>query len=483
MKQRIIYLLSAVCLISVSLLSITGCKEDTLIDASVIPAGDTANTFIIPDTVTILTKTVFADSLATSIYVAGIPVIQGLGTVDNQIPGDPYFGKTNASIYFQVVPPTLGFTFPATPDSAFLILPYAGFMWGDSTATNVPQTFNVYQLADSITKDSTYYSYTTKAVDRSNLLGSVTVSYNPTTMHPSLADSLYIDGRNVQPHLRVKLSQDFINKIKNEAANGTSFSGYASFLSFLKGLVVEPDTTAGFGNTLYYFQLDGTNDYNRANILFYYPGKNSSNVDTELTTSLYFDPTYDSHFNKVKRNLTGTPTGNLVASTNSSDSLIVIENEPGAALDIQIPNVKYLPQHPILKAELIITQITNDFTALPFLDQYEKFVPPARIYPVGIKADGTTYTIQDRYPTSSVEPLIFIDGLRKDAVVNGKTVSRYVVNIPREIQKAIIEKRDTLHLRINGAVTYPGAYRLIGGGRNLSNPDLRIKLNIVYSKI
>lgn len=485
MKQRFLPLFAAVCFIGISLL---GCKEDTILDANVIPVGDTANTVAVNDTLLILTKTVFDDSLVTSLSTSGVPIIQALGTINNQITGDPYSGKTNASIYLQVVPPTLGFTFPKTPDSAVLILPYAGFTWGDTTATHATQTFNVYEIADSLSTGVTYYSSTNKTVDRSSLLGSATISYNPTTLHPGIEDSITINGTRLQPHLRIKMSQAFVDKIKNEAATGNSLKAYADFILFLKGLCIEPDTTAGFGNALYYFRLDGNTDYNRANLLFYYTDKNSSNQDTVKTASFFYNSTYNAHYNKITRNYTGTPTAAIMASTAASDSVVILQNEPGAALDIKIPNIKSIfsdnKAKPIIKAELIITQVTNDFITLPNSnDQYQKFTPPSRLFPVGISPTGTTYSIQDRFPTSSIEPLLFMDGLRRDAVIDGKTVSQYVLNIPREVQKAIVEQRDTLHLRVSGAVTYPGAYRLIGGGRNLSNNNLRIKLNIVYSKI
>jgi hypothetical protein len=94
---------------------------------------------------------------------------------------------------------------------------------------------------------------------------------------------------------------------------------------------------------------------------------------------------------------------------------------------------------------------------------------------------GAVYTIADRYPTSSNEPLNFIDGTRRVAYVNNQKVYQYILNIPREIQSAILKKRNFVHLRLNGTVSFPGAYRLKAGGNKHSSS--KIKLNIIYTKI
>jgi hypothetical protein len=453
------------------LLAFTSCKEDTILDASVVPVGDNAFTVALPDTFTILSKTVKDDSLVTSLSITGVPIFHGVGRVTT----DQYAGDVNASLYFQVIPPTLGYVFPKTPDSAFLVLPYGLFTWGDTTASNISQQFEVYEVTDSLAKDTTYYTSTEKAFS-STAIGSASVGFS------SLKDSVTVLGVKRTPHLRIKLSQAFVDKIKNEAANGTALKSYADFFRFLKGIHVRSTTP---GNSLFYFFLNGASDFTRANIQFYYIDKTAANVDTVKYSSFFFDQNLCAHYNKVDRKYNTAGIQAVLAQSGSSDSINAIHNEPGGAIDLKFPFIKYLPKQPIIKAELVITQVTSDFTTLPGmqLDDYQKYFAPARLFPVGVSSTGTTYTIMDRFPTSSTEPLIFIDGQRKDVTINGKTLARYTINIPREVQKAIVEQRDTLHLRINGAVTFPGAYRVLTGGRNLNNTDLRVKLNIVYSKI
>lgn len=59
-------------------------------------------------------------------------------------------------------------------------------------------------------------------------------------------------------------------------------------------------------------------------------------------------------------------------------------------------------------------------------------------------------------------------------------ITQYRINIPREVQRAIVNKTDTLHLRINGTTRLPGAYRLVLGGKGSA---YQAALNITYSKL
>ncbi len=448
----------------ISFTALFSCKEDTIIDANLVPAGDTINSIIIPDTLTIYTKTILDDSAVTgdSIYIAGVPINHAMGTIAT----DPYSGKTTAGIFFQVIQPSLNFTFPVAPDSAVLILPYARFTWGDTTVLT-PQTFNVHEVTGDFPKNKIYTSKSDVAYDP-QILGSTTI-----TSYDKLDDSVTDLGANKQAHLRIKLNDNFLNKIKN-ANTSTNLNSYANFLSYFKGFYIEPSSTTT-GNALFYIQMissSSATDYNRANVLFYY-----TESGTVKTKSFFYDPTYAARFNKISRDYTGSPTNNLFTSTNATDSIFVIQNEPGAALDVVIPYVKNLPQRPINKAELIITQYS--FTG----DGSDKYFSPSRLYPTRVNSDGTTQAILDRYPLEYTEPLLFIDGEKRTVSIAGITYTQYVINIPREVQRTIIEKRDKLHLRIAGASGYPGAYRLIGTGRTINDANLRIKLNIVFSKI
>lgn len=444
---------------------LNACREDIILKANLIPSSDTIKVGQ-TDSITILTRTFFSDSLITSQSYSSIPIYHALGTVTN----DEYFGKTHAEIYFQVVPPTLDYKFPVAPDSAFIVLPYSGFSWGDTIHST--QTFKVYKVADSLNKDSNYYCFTTKAVDRSKIIGSVSVR------HSDFKDSSNVYATYWNRVLKIPLTKDFVDEIYNESqkTDSSALSTYPKFLKFLKGIYIEPDTNNG--TVLHYFRLDGGTDYTRANILFYYSIKDTTNNTTTVkNSSFYYTSTYAAHYNRIIRKYTGPKVSSLLNSLNKSDSIMIIQNEPGLVADLRFPYIKYLPKTPINKAELIITEYS-------FLgDNKDVFFHPSRIYPVGVNDTGKTYNVLDRYPLTYSSPLVFMDGNIRTMQLGSTTVNQYILNIPREVQNAIVLQKDTLHLRISGAANYPGAYRLItAGGKSFSNSLMSVRLNIVYSK-
>lgn len=446
-------------------LSVTSCNEDSIIKAGITPTTDNIlSDNKIGDTLTILAKTIYDDSLNTSFTPSSFPVVHGVGTLF-----DPYAGNTNWGVYMQVIPSAANLTLPAAVDSAVLILPYAGFSWGDTSGTAYCN-YRVYRVTDDLSKDSVYYSKQSKHYDFSNPM-SVVTSVNMS----SLKDSVKVSGSNRMPHMRIKLTDAFRDFLVNTAKNS---GDNAAFLSVLKGLYIAAADTNNPEKVrrIPYFILNGSADYQRASIALYYSENGNTNPDNVKASFLSFVPTDCAHYNYISRRFS-TNLSNLLNSTAKSDSIVILQNEPGGAIDIRIPHLKNLPVGIINKAQLVLTLVRQ------YGDSIEKYTEPARIYPVGIDASGKSYTILDREPLTSTAPLDFIDGNKRTVTLpNGQSAVQYYINIPREVQKAIVNKSDELHLRINGTITYPGAYRLIVGGTH-SNSLYKIRLNIVYTKV
>ncbi len=425
------------------IMALYGCKESTIVDSNLLSSADDINTITFPDTLPIITRTVYDDSIITSYNVA--PVYGGLGTVN-----DPYFGRTSAGIALQLVPPTTAFQFGKKPDSAVLILPYSGFGWGDTGNGNQLQKFTVYQLQEKMSLDADYYSFQRFPVDRTTPLGTAEVS---------LAE---IKTSSV-PHLRIKLSQAFLDKLYSQ--DKSVYSSYPDFLNYFKGLYIEPDTTSSIANALYYFRLDGTSNLNTAGIVFY--------ATDSVMTAFSFSTGSCAQYTWLSRSLSPAVT-NYLNSKATADT-ILLQNEPGTAFEIIIPGIQSIPKSMINMARLEISLLPDPMNAI--------FTPPSRIYPIGVDAGGGSYNIADRLPLNSASPLDFIDGRSRPVIANGDSRLVYTINFPRELQQAILQGKDELRLRITGTQTFPGAYRLIAGGRGFSNPDYRLKLNIVYSKL
>lgn len=461
--------ISSILLLAASLAAFTGCKEDTIVKASVAPGDNGLGTELVPDTLTINASNVFADKLKTSEKISGIPVVHALGTIV-----DPYLGTTNAGIYMQVLPTTAGFRFVAegtnyTVDSAVLILPFYGFAWGNRTDPK-PQKFRVYRIDEAMSTTADYYSNQHLNV-RNVPLADVTLN-----MKSVLNDTPSAAGvKTPYRHIRIPLGQDFVNDVVNNIGTAT-FENDANFLNYFKGFYIAPDSTVNINNQtdlLAYILLDGSADYARASVAFYY----RENGGTETKTA-FFNYQRDqassktANFNQISRNFNGYPVQQIIGN-NFSDTL-VLQNDPGLNIDLRIPNLDKMPVSAILKAELVITQIKSGVGA-------DSLQVPNRIVPKGVDAAGNEYEIADFSASDYTAALVFVDGTKrteKDA--NGNDIITYRINIPREVQKAIIDKRNELHLRIKGGTGFPAAYRLVAGSRN--SGTYKMQLNIVYSK-
>lgn len=478
MKQRFPSL-AAVCFAALAMaLSFSSCREDSIINSSLTPAVDNIHTFGIgpdfnngTDTVTILTKTVFQDSVVTSSRNNGFPIYHALGFME-----DPFAGRTFAGIYSQFTPTATGTTISTTPDSVVLVLPFSGFVWGDTT-TQQAHTIKVYAISEGFSKDSSFYNYNRKAT-AAQVIGTGTVvtgHSNGNSGSGFIQDSVKLsNGQSYTPHLRIKLDA---NWVANSFIPAVAYdSSYAAFTTQFPGLfIAETDTTMGMGaapKSLPYFRLNGTSDiYGSAAILVYANG-------SDTATQFPYNETYCAHFNRITRNYTGYPIASLLSSSNSSET-VAMQNGPGAAIDFVLPDIKGLAQKLpagaiINKAEIAFVQVNTGY-------QDQTFFPPLRLYPQGVNASNGIYTIADRYPVNDAS-LNFMDGMASSGTRGGNPVTLYRINFPRELQQAIVAGVGSLHLRIGGTVNFPAAYRVVLGGRANANANYRPTLNIIYSK-
>lgn len=471
MKQRFITLAASACAALLAALTMSSCKEDSIIKSSLTPAVDNIHTFGIgpdfnngTDTVTMLTGTDFQDSVITSARGNGFPIFHALGYMT-----DPFAGKTAASIYAQFVPTATGVKLTGNLDELVLVLPYAGFTWGDTTVPS-QHNVNVHAITEDFSKDSTYYNYSSKATS-STIIGSGVIITGPAGTAGRIQDSVTVRGKKTAPHLRISLSEAFKNEFSNALAYDTS---YIAFTKQFKGLyLVVTDSAASSARSLPYFRLNGTAAvYGSAALLAYTGGKDSPVVQFPYLEN------YAAHFNRIRRNWVGYPITNLLDKS-VTQSYLAMQNAPGAVIDLRLPFIHKLPKNVVInKAEITFTMV--NYPGQSTMDDV-RFFGPARLYPQGINTSGGQYTIADRYPVND-QQLEFMDGTPTTAVVGGQTLTTYKLNIPREVQQAIIANNQGLHLRIGGTVNFPAAYRLVVAGRGFADNAYRPKINIIYSK-
>ncbi len=218
------------------LITHVACKKET--GSIGLDAGDSALNPLEIDTFTLVTRTVLMDS----VRAEGLSY-QLLGATKTA-----EFGYNEAGVAMSFGLPTSGFTFPAgiTIDSIVLQAVYTGTdQYNGNLAT--PMDFEVAQLDEYLSSDSSYYSNRTFAtVSPSQLNGIV----------HNLQDSVKLVENGVQntyaPHLRLKMGQDIVNHIAN--ASSTNLGSNSAFQEYFNGLrirVAAPIGTSGEGNIVY----------------------------------------------------------------------------------------------------------------------------------------------------------------------------------------------------------------------------------------
>lgn len=440
--------------------ALMGCGEDAIIGTSVVPVDDSFNTTSVE--VDLTARSVYDDSAITAfldLTTVLIGTAQGIGTVST----DPYGGRVTAGTYFSVVPPSGGFDIDTAGlriDSVVLVLPYLGFSWGDTSNSAPGQRWSVYRVTDDLTPDTPYTS-NRRLSTAATKLGSELV-YKADYSRPRT-----IDGAARPAHLRLRLDTAVLSPLLRN--HSTKLGSAAGMREFLKGFYVKPDD-GQTASTLAYFRFSAnTGLYERPAMFVYYqtPARDSS------LAVFPFSVDSSAAFTTVERAYGGSPAFNLLFGGDDSrpQDQLLLQNQPGAAIDVKMYGLRGLLRAVYPKAQIILTKIDTA--------QSDKFFEPSRIFPTGVDADGSTYSILDRVAGVGASEA-FIDGTRRTVTIGGVTVTQYVVNVPREFQRAIKAGEDTLHLRLNGVSGFPGAYRLIAGGRG--HGRWRIDASVAYTR-
>ncbi|MBN8667889.1 MAG: DUF4270 family protein [Chitinophagales bacterium] len=483
----------------VSLLSgvtiFTACKRInafTDIGSGLIPAVDNINTF---DTVLNVEvyNGIFGDNedsirmLSSEIHFLG------------QISNDPFFGKTDARIYLQLKPTLFPHAFARadslTIDSVVLVLDYKG-AYGDTT---IPQTINVYEIANIPTNvfraDSNYLVKSTTFVN-GDLLGSRTI------VPQNLKDTVKAYKDTTVSQLRIRLSDLFGQRMLDyDSTAGGAYKSDSLLNTYFKGLAIE--SAAGSGNALMAFALANAPN---TKLAFYYRYPKNGQPDTTVsyfTFSPYsiFSSIGCASHNYVKRDFTGSP---LEAAANSpaADDFVYLINSPGSYATIKIPGLQNVSNRLVHRAELVAEQIydpSDDIFFAPesiWMDAYDSSISSYRVIPY------------DLYPGGSGTLNLASFGSYGNTVPNGsgKDVARWSFDLTRYVQKIVTEGQKVMDFRMMSHRYSTDSIRLnnFDNSGNFTNyvqtlnnnyvtgrvrlggtahPTRRMKLRIIYSKI
>jgi len=311
--------------------SFASCKKKTsTIGQNSIDGSEILNSTVV-DTFSLVSYSEYADSVITSTGSVGL-----LGSYN-----DPDFGNVNASIYTQLrlssTSPNFGDLSSITFDSLILGLKYEG-----SYGTLESQTFEVFELSDTMSLDTYYYSFSEKAVVNQNLVDPL-----HSTLTPDPLTNIYIDTTETDAQLRLKLDTTLAKDIVTEAINNSSsFSSNEMFNEYFKGLrinvnnVNQPEGEGG----IFYFSL---NDPESKMTIYYKQDGISKTFDFLINSS-------SAKFNKIDVDNNGKEIDNVINNTNLGLTNFYSQALKSRAV-IEIPGLSDLPENIIIhEAKLLL---------------------------------------------------------------------------------------------------------------------------------
>lgn len=406
----------------------TSCKKKkSPIGEEALPPGSVLSSSGV-DTFQLLTYTIEEDST-----VSMDPRFNLLGSYN-----DPVFGTVDASFYTQLTVEGFNPDFPAsyTVDSIVMAFEYGGY-YGEISE----QTFEVYEITDVLTRDSSYLSSSSATTNPTNLVaGTGQILPDP------LTDAI-VGEDTLNPQLRIPLDTSFGSYLMNLAAGSPDSE---TFLDGFKGLhfkVQNGMQSPGVGTILY---LATTNPASKMTVYY---------TDDDTGDSLEFDFLVSGSlvdFNHIDIVNTGTDVQMVLDdSTEGQDQYYAQTFKSRAKIDF--PSLNDIPK------DVIIHEATLEI--------------PIDYYQGG-----------DFYPSSvvTVSSELFEDDDRRYLIsdnINFNDQKRaYVINLRTYVQNIL--KGEIVN---NGIIISPKVYnstteRIIFNGPESVNKK-QPKLNVVYTKL
>lgn len=446
-------------LVIMVILFLGSCADPTFVGGDILEEDRINSTFT--DTVTIQSRTIKGDSVLT--YSPNPVWLTAYLFGDYR---DPIFGKTYAEIYAQ---PTLevssvSFLRPnfdgVRLDSVVLVLPYStnGF-YGN---TEEEFSLEVYELLDSMSRDSAYYS--SEVLNYESIIGNK-------NFIPRLDSVTFVDYRTNPPdtvslsQLRVQLDESFGRRLI--FADTSTYLTNTNFKRFFRGLALRP---AKETNGIIGFDMVPSRDAHDAGIYVYFT---RDTVPSQYRFPVSFSSPVAGHY---ENDYTGTVVKPVINSDDFSDSLAFVQGTEGLLVELDFPNLEALEQVIVNKAELIvpIAGLENDDPDL-FPEARQLFA-----FYFNPEAAGNYVPIDDvLLPANSLIDRVF--GGLVEAGSNGEP-DFYRLNITAWFQEMLKDDqetdiRDVIYLTVSPRSERASRSILYGA----EHPQFPIKLNLTYT--
>lgn len=356
---------------------------------------------------------------------------------------DPEFGETSASFCTQLLLPVNAPDFEDNPtvDSVIIKFVYRGYYGNISTPLNL----KVYELDETIYRDSLYYSNR-----QFNLAGTTLADF---TFTPAPNDSIEIDSVKYSAELAIHLDNSIGEKILT--APTESLASNDDFTKYLKGLyfTVEPVNAPGQGSLLYFDLLT-----TRSTFTVYYNDSVKYYLDINDNAARINVFTHD-------YSLAQNPDlqAQINGDTLAGDQKLFVECLAGTEIKIWFPNLKELVAGKNIA-------LNDAILYLPILEVPGGYAPPSELLLYHYNDLGTLSYL----PDESIGENYFGGSL--DSLNN-----QYSFRITRYLQQILTGNIEYgLNLSISGKTVYGNKMIMAG-----SDPLLprRMHLRLVYTKL
>ena len=322
------------------------CRKSNDFGLSVQPTQDllSANQ---TDSTSIITYSVIEDSLKTD-------ELPGSNLLGSYV--DPYFGSLKTSIYTQI---RLESSYDFRPDGtttldSLIVDSVILYIALDNYYGNLGgQTFEVYQLNEDLSLDSTYYTNSSKDSIPTNLVASGVGEINPNPQAPG-----YVKGELVdEAILRIPLSiNDFAIPIMQQSGTTTldGNDGDNEFLDWFKGLLITTNNSTQNINQGAIYYTDLLSNYSKIT-LFY---RDTSGIAADHDT-LSFDFNLNANCARFHNSIidnNSSIVGTTINDTTLGQDLFFVQSLGGCKGKIFFPYLDQLIDSSIIinKAELIL---------------------------------------------------------------------------------------------------------------------------------
>jgi len=286
------------------------------------------------DTATVWLQTVLEDSIRSDEFTRDV-----VGFYN-----DPSFGKTKASLYFQIRLPKSDVAFGTNPeiDSVVLNLKYYGedayFGWLSSG-----MHLKIHEIDENIYLDSSYYS-TSQIKIKANTLGEYIGVPKPT----------------VKGALSIPLDNSIGEKIL--AASKVQLEDDDDFVAYLKGLAIIAQEVNGYGSMIY---LDMVNDTSNLTI-YYHNASGNSKAVFQVTNKC-------PRIGHFEHNFAGTPLAEQLAVPGIQYESVYLKALAGVKVKVHLPSLKNFVKDEIMVVNQAALVIRMD-NKIPYLTNMPRFL-------------------------------------------------------------------------------------------------------------